>query len=254
MTIMSRLIFGAGLAVLLALAPASGGFAETKEKLSKRCDVPAWVAETKVPLPYTAQRLKREKQVKIVALGSSSTMGSGGSGPAAAWPAQLETALAKQLPGAKVTVLNKGELRQSVPQMLARLDKDVLAEKPSLVIWEAGTNEAVRHVDIDTLISDLMAGIDRLVAAKTDIILMDMQYARNTARIINFQPYVDAVGRAGVMRDIFVFPRYDVMRDWVENEQVTFDGQSQGDAVKTADQVYSCLGKFMAELLANSLK
>jgi hypothetical protein len=81
-----------------------------------------------------------------------------------------------------------------------------------------------------------------------------MQYARNTARIINFQPYVDALGRVGVMRDIFVFPRYDIMRDWVENEQVTFEGQSQGDAVKTADQVYACLAKFLAELLVRSLK
>jgi hypothetical protein len=56
------------------------------------------------------------------------------------------------------------------------------------------------------------------------------------------------------MRDIFVFPRYDIMRDWVENEQVSFEGQSRGDAVKTADQVYACLARILAELLARSLK
>ena len=249
---------GPGMWIVTALAAtilfAPGAHAQHKDKLSKNCQVPPWVSETNVPLPYSMRRVKREKQLRIVALGSSSTKGSGGSGPAAAWPAQLEAALAKRLPGITVTVVNKAELRQSVPDMLARLDKDVLAEKPSLVIWEAGTNEAVRGGDVDLLIQDLLAGVDRIAAAKTDVMLMDMQYARNTARIINFQPYVDALGRAGVMRDIFVFPRYDIMRDWVENEQVSFEGQSQGDAVKTADQVYACLAKFLAELLVRSLK
>jgi hypothetical protein len=212
------------------------------------------VSETKVPLPHAKRRMTHDQQIRIVALGSSSTKGSGGSGPAAAWPAQLEALLAKRLPGIAVTVVNKAELRQSVPDMLARLDTDVLAEKPSLVIWEAGTSEAVRGGDVDILTSGLLAGIDRIAEAETDVMLMDMQYARNTARIINFQPYVDAMGRAGMMRNLFVFPRFDIMRDWVENEQVTFEGQSQGDAVKTADQVYACLAKFLADLLAHSLK
>ena len=244
-------IAAAAVATILFLPEAQ---AQPKDKLSKNCQVPHWVGETAIPLPHSQLRLKRERRLKVVALGSSSTKGSGGSGPSAAWPAQLEAALTRRLPGVAVTVVNKAELRQSVPDMLARLDKDVLAEKPSLVIWEAGTNEAVRGGDIDLLTQGLLAGIDRIAGSKMDVMMMDMQYARNTARIINFQPYVDALGRVGVMRDIFVFPRYDIMRDWVENEQVTFEGQSQGDAVKTADQVYACLAKFLAELLAHSLK
>jgi lysophospholipase L1-like esterase len=244
-------IAAAAVATILFMSEAQ---AQPKDKLSKNCQVPPWVGETAIPLPHAHLRLQQERQLRVVALGSSSTKGSGGSGPAAAWPAQLEAALARRLPGITVTVANKAELRQSVPDMLARLDKDVLAEKPSLVIWEAGTNEAVRGGDVDILTQGLLAGIDRIAAAKMDVMMMDMQYARNTARIINFQPYVDALGRVGVMRDIFVFPRYDIMRDWVENEQVTFEGQSQGDAVKTADQVYACLAKFLAELLVRSLK
>jgi lysophospholipase L1-like esterase len=250
----SRSMMGivAALAATVLFAPAA--HAQHKDKLSKNCQVAPWVSETNVQLPYAMRRMTREKQVKIVALGSSSTKGSGGSGPGAAWPAQLEAALAKHLPGVAVTVVNKAELRQSVPDMLARIDNEVLAEKPSLVIWEAGTNEAVRGADIDLMIHDLLAGIDRIAESRMDVMLMDMQYARNTARIINFQPYVDALGRVGVMRDIFVFPRYEIMRDWVENAQVSFEGQSQGDAVKTADHVYACLAKFLAELLARSLK
>ena len=244
----------AAIMLLAVIVGAPAAQAEPKEKLNKKCQVPTSIAETTIPLPNAQRSLKQEMQLKIVALGSSSTMGSGGSGPNAAWPAQLAATLAKHFPAAKITVVNKAEMRQSVPQMLARLDKDVLAEKPSMVIWEAGTSEAVRHTDIDAFIADLLLGIDRLTSNKIDVVLMDMQYARDTARIINFQPYVDAMGRTGSMRNIFVFPRYDIMRDWVENEQVSFENKERAEAVKTADVVYACLGKLMAELLANSLK
>jgi acyl-CoA thioesterase-1 len=244
----------AAAALLATVVVPSTPQAEPKEKLSKLCQVPGWIAETTLPLPNAQRSLRREKQIKIVALGSSSTMGSGGSGPDAAWPAQLAAALAKRMPAVKITVVNKAEMRQSVPQMLARLDSDVLAEKPSMVIWEAGTSEAVRRADIDAFTADLLLGIDRLANNKIDVVLMDMQYARDTARIINFQPYVDAIGRTGMMRNTYVFPRYDIMRDWVENEQVSFEHQGRAEAVKTADVVYACLGKLLGELLANSLK
>ena len=245
----------AALAVLAAtMFAAPCALANQKQKLDKICPVPQWIAETQLPLPNVRRALRREKQIKIVAIGSSSTMGSGGSGPETSWPAQVANALAKQLPAAKVIVVNKAEMRQSVPQMLARFDKDVLAEKPSLVIWEAGTNEAARHADVDTLIADLQVGIDRLLNNKIDVVMMDMQYARDTARIINFQPYVDAMARLSTMRDVFVFPRYDTMRGWVENEQINFDGQTKAEAVKTADTVYACLGTLVAELLATNLK
>lgn len=236
---------------VVAAAPAA---ADPKQKLNELCPVPQWIAETKLTLPNTQRSLRREKQLKIVAIGSSSTMGSGGSGPEAAWPAQLGTALAKRLPQVKVAVVNKAEMRQSVPQMLARFERDVLAEKPNLVIWEAGTSEAVRHADIDTMLADLQVGLERLVAARVDVLMMDMQYARDTARIINFQPYVDAMGRLSTMRDVFVFPRYETMRGWVENEQITFGGATKAEATKTADSVYACLGTLVAELLANNLK
>ena len=244
----------AALALVAIVVAPSALQAEPKEKLSKMCQVPHWVGETNIHLPNAQRSVRRDKQLKIVALGSSSTMGSGGSGPDAAWPAQLASTLAKRMPAAKIMVVNKAEMRQSVPQMLARLDKDVLAEKPSLVIWEAGTSEAVRHADIDGFTADLLLGIDRLANNKIDVVLMDMQYARDTARIINFQPYVDAIGRTGMMRNTFVFPRYDLMRDWVENEQVSFEHLARADAMKTADLVYSCLGKILGELLSNSFK
>jgi hypothetical protein len=82
---------------------------------------------------------------------------------------------------------------------------------------------------------------------------MDMQYARNTARLINFQPYADSMANAANMRDVYLFPRHDIMRGWVENEQVTFQGLSPREAVIAADDVYACLAKSLAVVIAHSL-
>lgn len=251
---MLPIAFQAAVAAFVAFGTASPAAAETKEPLSQGCEIASWVKETNVALPYTAKRLKQTNTLKVVALGSSSTLGSGGSGPAAAWPAQLESELARRFPGVQVAVLNKAQMRQSVSQMLARMDKDVIAERPSLVIWEAGTAEAARGIEPDILISGLLTGIDRLSAAQIDVMLMDMQYARNTAKLINFQPYVDAMDRVAAMRDVYLFPRFDLMRDWVESKQVTFEDQSKSEAIKTADEVYSCLAKHLGKIIERGLK
>lgn len=239
---------------LVVFGTANPAAAETKEPLRQGCEIASWVNDTTVALPHAAKRLKQARMLKIVALGSSSTLGSGGSGPAASWPAQLEGELARSFPGVQVAVLNKGQMRQTVGQMLARMDRDVIAEHPSLVIWEAGTAEAVRGVEPDTLMSELLTGIDRLSAEGMDVVLMDMQYARNTAKLINFQPYLDTMQRVAAMRDIHVFPRFDLMRDWVEHQQVTFEDQSKSEAIKTADEVYACLAKNLAKIVERGLR
>lgn len=248
MTVASRIVLALGL-----LASAPGASFADREPLSKGCEVPQWVKETAVNLPHAAASVQKTGRLKIVALGSSSTLGSGGSGSEQAWPSRLEAELKRRLPQTNVTVLNKGQLRQSVPQMLARMKSDALAEQPSLVIWEAGTSEAVRGVDVDTFTSGLLSGIDVLSGAQMDVILMDMQYARNTARLINFQPYVEAISRVGNMRDVYVFPRHEIMREWVENDQISFDVQPGPESVKVADQVYGCIARYLAALIARNV-
>ena len=53
------------------------------------------------------ERIAQGLPIKIVAIGSSSTFGSGASTPAASYPSRLEAELKAQLPGLPVTVLNK---------------------------------------------------------------------------------------------------------------------------------------------------
>src|SRR5438270_12889915 len=90
------------------------------------------------------QRIAQGLPIKIVAIGSSSTFGSGASTPAASYPSRLEAELKTQLPGLPVTVLNKGIGGEEAPQMVTRFDADVIDESPDLVLWQVGSNSVLR--------------------------------------------------------------------------------------------------------------
>jgi acyl-CoA thioesterase-1 len=225
-----------------------------KPSISPVCEVPQDMLTDSSPLTHAAKRMRLEKRLKIVALGSSSTLGVGASGPTAAYPARLEEALAKMLPDVAVQSVNKGVARQTAVQMVERLDADVLPEKPAIVIWETGTAEAVRGGDLDTFSNALLAGIDKLQAAGIDVVLMDTQYSRTTAQLINFQPYVAAVEQVAGMRDLILFPRYYVMHYWVDAQRFNFADRSSAEMRKVADTVYDCIGQLLARNIAQALK
>ena len=67
------------------------------------CQVPDELLTDSSPLPNTVKQL-RSQRLKIVALGSSSTLGMGASGPESAYPARLEAALKAHFPAAAIQV------------------------------------------------------------------------------------------------------------------------------------------------------
>jgi acyl-CoA thioesterase I len=242
----------AAILALIATLPANAQ--TTRVPVPSVCQVPDEVLADSSPLPHTVKQLRTERRLKVVALGSSSTLGMGASGPEAAYPARLEAALKAHFPAASIQVVNKGVSRQSARQMLDRLVSDVLTERPALVVWETGTAEAVRGAEVDDFVNALLTGVDKMGEAGIDVLLMDTQYSRSTARIINFQPYVDAIGQVAGMRDLVVFPRYLLMRTWVDEERFSFADKSPSETRKIADQIYDCLGRLLARSIAKTLK
>lgn len=248
-----------GLLVATVVAIAAGvtadrAAAEPLPPLPARCEIPPDLIPDTDPLPHGRKMIKTEHRLTIVALGSSSTLGLGASDSEAAWPARLQAVLAAYMPGIEVRVINRGIARQSAQQMIERLDSDVLAEKPALVIWESGTAEAVRGADVDEFVDALLSGVDRMAAAGIDVILMDTQYSRNTAEIINFEPYIAAIDQVAAMRGgVDRFPRSAIMHYWVDADRFQFSGPVGPAARQMADQVYDCLGHLLANTIVRGI-
>ena len=100
---------------------------------------PSRIPVEPIPFEYGLTRFAQSVRgrAKIVAIGSSSTVGHGTIRP---YPERLLSFLQAQYPNAKITMVNQGIGGQEAPIEFQRFHTDVIAEKPDLVIWQVGTN------------------------------------------------------------------------------------------------------------------
>jgi acyl-CoA thioesterase I len=226
---------------LLAVPP---GRAETDE-----CAAPAEMTEVSVKLPHLAQRLRARERVNIVAVGGASTSGKAAGSPDLAYPHRLQLALADFFPEVPITVVNKGVPRQSTRQMLERFATDVIPEDPILVVWETGISDAVRGIEVDDFAAALQIGIEDIKNRAIDILLVDMQFSRSTATVIDFERYLNTLHRVGDLNGIYVFPRFEMMRYWSEQNMFNFDEIAADERARLAARAYDCIGRKLAQAI-----
>jgi lysophospholipase L1-like esterase len=229
------------LAALLASAPARAA-----EQTDPRCNAPRELIEDEPRMPGLAQQLKEHKPVTIVVVGGASTAGAT---PNDAYPRFLEIALRRHHPDTPITVINRGVAGQTTAQMADRFAKDVYANQPALVIWETGTVDAVRSDEVNAFVDALTNGIAALQEHKSEIMLMDMQYNPSTVSVINFQPYLDALHQTATLQDVYMFPRFDIMRYWSEAGAFDFTNVPRERRTLLAREFYECLGERLADAI-----
>lgn len=218
------------------------------------CAVPAELTEVTVKLPHVAEPLHKREKLTIVAIGGGSTSGAAAGSPDLAYPHRLQQALTDLFPDVPIVVANRGVPRQSAQQMVDRFGTDVFPESPQLVVWEAGITDAVRGVEIDEFATALESGIDEVKKRAIDILLVDMQFSRRTSTLINFDQYLKAVHRVGDVNDIYVFPRFEMMRYWSEQNVFNFDATAEGERAQLAAKVYGCIGRRLAEAIRDAAR
>ena len=105
-------------------------------------------------LPNLTESLKKQRKIKIVAIGSSSTAGEADVLP---YPSRLEMLLRDRFRDRMIDVLNRGIGGQEAPCELLRFETDVVVETPALVIWQVGTNAVFRKDEFN--FDDVVAAI-----------------------------------------------------------------------------------------------
>jgi len=239
----------AGALSTAALAPLPRAFGEPVE-----CAAPEELMHIDDKLPRLAERLHANEPVKIVAIGGASTTGLAAGSSELAYPHRLQEILARLYPSSPIAVVNRGIPRQTAQQMLERFPTDVIPEDPVLVIWETGTTDAVRGVGVDDFAAALQTGIDELKARSIDIMLVDMQFSHSTVTVIDFEGYLNALHRVGDVNDVNVFPRFEMMRYWSEQNVFNFDGVAKDERAGLAAKVYDCIARKLAAAIRIALQ
>ena len=165
-------------------------------------------------LPHLRAAIAAKTEGLIIAFGSSSTAGVMASDSAHSYPAVLQTELNKALPAAHFAVINRGIGGQDAPEELARLDGDVIAVRPQVVIWQVGANGAMRNADPIEFHRMVEEGVNRLLKAGIDVILMDNQRSPKLLAAVEHIILEDSLRHVARETGVDIFSRSRLMDAW----------------------------------------
>jgi acyl-CoA thioesterase-1 len=186
--------FGKQAAIALALCwlllPASRaedlGAPPAAPPMSPPCDVPAMDIAAPATLPNVTAALQRGEKVRILAIGSSSTLGYGASSKDMSYSAQLETILEHALKGVDVVILNREVSGEVAEDTAERIRSEFALREPDLVLWQLGTNDALARIPFQEFEDTVRSAIRWLKANKIDVVLVGVQYTVRLARDANY--------------------------------------------------------------------
>jgi hypothetical protein len=227
--------------VLAALALVNGANAAAPEL---HCEVSQSYLSGDSELAHVAKALQTQQRLDISVVGSGSSALNGPEGARFAYPARLEQDLRQQLPGMTVKVTAHVQPRETTADMTADLAKILAADKPALVIWQAGTVDAVNGVEPEDFRGSLDEGADTIQAGNADLILMNMQYSPRTESMLDVSPYADVMRIVAQQRGALLFDRLGIMREW--NDNGTFDLYTATKNYDMARNVHECIGWALA--------
>lgn len=205
-------------------------------------------------LPHVASKLIAGQPVVIVAFGSSSTQGYGASAPEYNYPNRLAAQLRRQYPTVNISVINAGVGGEDAPEMTRRLQTAVIDVHPDLVIWQVGTNAVLRNLDPSETQKLVEDGVARIQAAGSDIVLVDPQYSpRVYERADSANRMVRMLSRVASLRHVGIFPRFEVMREWHENQALPVDSFVIADGLHMNDWGYACFAQLLGDDIIKSV-
>jgi lysophospholipase L1-like esterase len=213
------------------------------------CEVPDYLLSGDNALPKVAEAIKAKAPLNILVVGSRSSTISlvANASEAAAYPGQMQAALKAKLPSNEVNVSVEIQAKKTAEEVATGLAKLVESKKPTLVIWQTGTVDAMRSVDPDDFRTAVDEGVVALRDAGTDVILLNPQYSPRTESMISASPYLDNMRVVAQDHEVPLFDRFSLMKTWSESGE--FDLFTAVHGADLAKRVHNCLGRALSEFI-----
>jgi lysophospholipase L1-like esterase len=212
------------------------------------CAVTAALPPRVAGLPHFSWALQSGRPVRIIAIGSSSTEGVGASSPTRTYPAQLRALLELALPSRDFEVVNLGVGGEVAATTDQRLRRAIPMQHPDLVIWQVGTNDALRNIPLADFERTLRGTLGFLKARGQDVLLVGMQWTRKFAANPTYVAVRDVTARVAAEQGVTLVSRFDAMRRVAEiNGREDLIGP---DHLHMNDRGYRCLAEQVAVTLS----
>ena len=217
------------------------------EDAAPSCDVPDNLLTTESVLPKTADAIKAGKLDILVVGSRSSTIVSADS---SAYPARMQAALQASVPKLNVALSVEIQVKKTAEEAATSFAKLLEAKKPTLVIWQTGTVDAMRSIDPDDFRSAVDEGVVALQKAGADVVLINPQYSPRTETMISVPPYIDNMRAVAQEHEVPLFDRFGIMHQW--NDQGDFDLFSTTHGIDLAKRVHDCLGRALSKFIIDA--
>ena len=218
------------------------------EDASQICDIPAYLLTTESTLPKVAEAVKSGRPLDVLVIGSRSSTIS--TSEAIAYPARLQVALRQSLPSVTINLSVELQVKKTAEEVASGFVKLMEVKRPTLVIWQTGTVDAMRSIDPDDFRTAVDEGVAALQNAGADVILMNLQYSPRTETMISVPPYVDNMRVVAQQHDVPLFDRFAIMRQW--NDAGDFDLFSASHGLELAKRVHDCLGQALSKFVIDA--
>ena len=157
-----------------------------------------------------------ETEVRVVCFGDSITGVYYHTGGRRAWCDMLGVALGKVYPKARIQMINAGISGHTTAQGLARIEKDVIAHQPQLVVVMFGMNDVAR-TEAEVFRANLRTIVDRCRASGAAVVLCTPNSVypnptRPTERLAQFAQIVRDVAEAMSVRLADCYAAYEAIR------------------------------------------
>jgi acyl-CoA thioesterase-1 len=219
--------------------------------MSPPCDVPAMDIAAPATLPNVTAALQKGEKVRILAIGSSSTLGYGASSKDMSYPSQLESILEHALKGVDVVILNRGVSGEMAEDTAERIKSEVALKNPDLVLWQLGPNVALARIPPRDFEDTVRSTIRWLKENRIDVVLVGVQYTVRLARDANYVAIRDSLQKIAAEENILYVRRYDAMR-FIAQTRANLQLMA-GDNFHLNDLGYQCMAEHVAHALIVSL-
>lgn len=197
------------------------------------------------PLPHVAAALQQRKQLRILAIGSSASVGrrSRPSGH----NEQIRDILQNAIKGLDVVMINRGVSGELAAQAAARVKNEVALNDPDVVLWQVGTNDALAYVPLDELESTIVDTVHWLREHKVDVVLAGLQYVKPETQDDNYRAVRELLRKIAARENIAIVRRYEAQR--LISQAEGSGGGLAPDEFQRSDVGYACLSQYMARAI-----
>lgn len=216
-------------------------------RASSECNVKSPAYEGRAPLRAVRRAILAKRPVRVVAIGSSSTVGVGASSPLASYPVRLENDLEGVVDGLQVKMYARGQSGEVAEGAAERLKAAVAEIKPDLVVWQVGTNDAVARIDAEEFGERLRETLSWLSQHAIDVVLIDPQYIERLSNDTLYTGIVNEIATVASEKRVLLVNRYDTMADLARQHP----GASYlaNDRFHLNDLGYRCMAEYAAKAI-----